>query len=37
MTAAQRLYQRLGFTRLPDRDWSPVPGIELLVYAVELR
>jgi ribosomal protein S18 acetylase RimI-like enzyme len=33
MTAAQRLYERLGFTRLPERDWSPVPGIDLLVYA----
>jgi ribosomal protein S18 acetylase RimI-like enzyme len=33
MTAAQRLYERLGFHRLPARDWSPVPGIDLLVYA----
>ena len=33
MTAAQRLYERLGFTRLPERDWSPVPGIDLLVYS----
>jgi ribosomal protein S18 acetylase RimI-like enzyme len=36
MTAAQRLYERLGFTRLPERDWSPVPGIDLLVYTYEL-
>jgi ribosomal protein S18 acetylase RimI-like enzyme len=36
MTAAHRLYERLGFTRLPERDWSPEPGIELLVYAREL-
>ena len=36
MTAAQRLYERLGFTRLPERDWSPVPGIDLIVYAREL-
>ncbi len=36
MTAAQRLYERLGFTRLPERDWSPVPGIYLLVYARDL-
>jgi ribosomal protein S18 acetylase RimI-like enzyme len=36
MTAAHRLYERLGFTRLPDRDWSPVPGIDLLVYARDL-
>ncbi|MGY1821121.1 GNAT family N-acetyltransferase [Geodermatophilus sp. SYSU D00079] len=36
MTAAHRLYARLGFTRLPERDWSPVPGVELMVYAREL-
>ncbi|MCA0146350.1 GNAT family N-acetyltransferase [Blastococcus sp. LR1] len=36
MTAAQRLYQRLGFVRLPERDWTPVPGVDLLVYAREL-
>jgi ribosomal protein S18 acetylase RimI-like enzyme len=36
MTAAQRLYERLGFTRLPERDWSPVPDIDLLVYSREL-
>jgi len=36
MTAAQRLYRRLGFTRLPERDWSPEPGIDLLVYARDL-
>ncbi len=33
MTSAHRLYRRLGFTRLPERDWSPVPGVDLLVYA----
>jgi ribosomal protein S18 acetylase RimI-like enzyme len=36
MTAAHRLYERLGFTRLPERDWSPVPGVDLLVYALDL-
>ena len=36
MTAAHRLYERLGFTRLPERDWSPVAGIDLLVYALDL-
>jgi ribosomal protein S18 acetylase RimI-like enzyme len=37
MTAAHRLYERLGFRRLPERDWSPAPGVDLLVYALELR
>jgi ribosomal protein S18 acetylase RimI-like enzyme len=36
MAAAHRVYRRLGFTRLPERDWSPRPGIDLLVYALEL-
>jgi ribosomal protein S18 acetylase RimI-like enzyme len=36
MTAAHRLYGRLGFRRLPERDWSPMPGIDLLVYARDL-
>jgi ribosomal protein S18 acetylase RimI-like enzyme len=36
MTTAHRLYGRLGFTRLPERDWAPRPGIDLLVYASDL-
>jgi ribosomal protein S18 acetylase RimI-like enzyme len=36
MTAAHRLYQRLGFRRLPERDWSPMPGVDLLVYERDL-
>ena len=36
MTAAHRLYERLGFTRLPERDWTPVPGVDLLVYSLDL-
>jgi ribosomal protein S18 acetylase RimI-like enzyme len=36
MTTAHRLYERLGFTRLPERDWSPMPGIDLLAYSRDL-
>ena len=36
MHAAHRLYERLGFTRLPDRDWSPVPEVRLLAYTLPL-
>ena len=36
MTAAHRLYERLGFTRAPARDWSPVPDVELRVYELAL-
>jgi hypothetical protein len=32
MTPAHRLYEGLGFERLPERDWSPVEGVELLCY-----
>lgn len=36
MVTAHRLYRRLGFTRLPERDWSPLPGVDLLVLSREL-
>jgi ribosomal protein S18 acetylase RimI-like enzyme len=36
MSAAHRLYERLGFTRLPERDWAPLPGIDLRVYGLDL-
>jgi ribosomal protein S18 acetylase RimI-like enzyme len=36
MTSAQRLYERLGFRRDPDHDWSPAPGILLLGYVLDL-
>ena len=36
MLAARRLYERAGFRRLPDRDWSPVPGFTLLAYCLPL-
>lgn len=37
MTAAKALYESLGFVRLPERDWSPVPSISLLAYRLDLR
>ena len=36
MTAAHRLYERLGFVRTPTFDWSPVPGLLLRTYALPL-
>jgi len=36
MRAAHRLYTEAGFTRLPDRDWSPRPGAILLAYGLML-
>lgn len=37
MGSAQRLYDRLGFRRDPDHDWSPAPGIALLAYVLDLN
>ena len=34
MRAAHHIYERVGFERVPERDWSPVPGVELLAFAV---
>ena len=36
MHAAHRLYERHGFAREPDRDWSPAANIVLLVYGREV-
>ena len=36
MTAAQRLYESLGFERARYRDWTPVPEVPLLAYRLEL-
>jgi ribosomal protein S18 acetylase RimI-like enzyme len=36
MAAALRLYDRLGFVRAPGLDFTPVEGIDLLGYALEL-
>jgi len=36
MKTAQRMYQRAGFLRLPERDWTPVEGVVLLAYSLAL-
>jgi len=36
MTAAHRLYERLGFARAPARDWRPAPHVQLLAYELAL-
>ncbi len=37
MAAAHRLYARLGFRRLPERDWSPVPDVHLIAFVIDLQ
>jgi ribosomal protein S18 acetylase RimI-like enzyme len=36
MKAAHHLYDEAGFSRLPDRDWEPEPGVPLLAYGLQL-
>ncbi|AVV40564.1 GNAT family N-acetyltransferase [Streptomyces sp. ID05-04B] len=39
MHTAHRIYERLGFVRTPERDWSPVPHLDdvtLLTYQLTL-
>ena len=36
MLAAHRLYASMGFQREPSRDWSPLPGVDLVCYVLML-
>jgi GNAT superfamily N-acetyltransferase len=36
MAGAHRIYDRLGFQRDPERDWSPAPGVHLIAFHKEL-
>ena len=36
MKTAHRIYEEAGFARLPDRDRSPEPGVDLLAYGLDL-
>jgi ribosomal protein S18 acetylase RimI-like enzyme len=36
MTAAHRLYERLGFDRVPSRDWYTDGGLHLLAFTKDL-
>jgi hypothetical protein len=33
---AHRVYERLGFRRTPDLDWSPEDGVDLLAFRLDL-
>ena len=37
MRAAQRIYERMGFVRAPQRDWQPHPEVTLIGYVLDLR
>ncbi|MFI5609662.1 GNAT family N-acetyltransferase [Amycolatopsis sp. NPDC051903] len=36
MHTAHRLYERIGFRRLPARDWHPFPAVTLIAYEYDL-
>ena len=36
MRAAHRVYERAGFRRAPQRDWSPADGVRLLAFVTTL-
>ncbi len=36
MTTAHRMYERLGFRRAPERDFTPLPTVPLLAYTLDL-
>jgi ribosomal protein S18 acetylase RimI-like enzyme len=36
MEAAHRLYRRMGFRRMPERDWSPRPDVPLVAFGLDL-
>ncbi|GAA3575790.1 GNAT family N-acetyltransferase [Amycolatopsis ultiminotia] len=36
MRTAHRLYERIGFRRLPERDWHPQPDVTLIAYEYDL-
>ena len=33
MPTAHRIYERLGYARDPGRDWSPLPGVDLVAFS----
>jgi GNAT superfamily N-acetyltransferase len=36
MHAAHHVYESAGFVRLPERDWSPLPGVQLISFMLDL-
>lgn len=37
MGSAHRMYVRMGFARVPDRDWKPADDVQLIAYVLDLR
>lgn len=37
MTTAHHVYEKFGFVRTPERDWSPREGVDLKTFRLELE
>ncbi len=37
MTSAHRIYEAVGFVRVPELDWSPTEQVHLIAYRLELE
>ncbi|WP_083922192.1 GNAT family N-acetyltransferase [Nocardiopsis halotolerans] len=37
MVSAQYVYRARGFERVPERDWTPMPGVELITYELAIK
>lgn len=37
MRTAHRIYERLGFVRTPERDWNPIPHLDVTLLTYGLR
>ena len=36
MSAAHRVYEGMGFRRAPELDWSPLAGVSLIAFRLDL-
>jgi len=37
MQVARAMYERMGFARMPDLDFSPAEGVNVMGYGLDLR
>jgi ribosomal protein S18 acetylase RimI-like enzyme len=37
MDIARRMYERMGFVRVPEFDFHPAPGVVVMAYRLDLK
>ncbi len=37
MDVARRMYERMGFVRIPEHDFNPRPGVVVMAYRLDLK